>query len=77
MGMTSETLDKVKQAVPYFTTKASSGKSGYGAGTQVLRRLIDFHGGRIMYDSEYNKGTAITIFMPITDRPKEEGNEKI
>ena len=67
-GMKPQVLENVKNAIPYFTTKASSGKSGYGAGTQVLRRLVEFHKGKISYESADGEGTAVTIRIPITGK---------
>lgn len=75
-GMKPDVLEKVRNAIPYFTTKGSSGKSGYGAGTQVLRRLVDFHKGKISYDSTYGKGTTITIRIPITEKIEDTNLDK-
>ena len=55
-GMAPDVLDKVRAFVPYFTTKASSGKSGYGAGVHMLQRFVELHEGNIFYDSIEGKG---------------------
>ena len=64
-GMPPEILDKVKAFVPYITTKASSIKSGYGAGVHMLRRFVELHDGRIYYDSVEGEGTTVTIDLPV------------
>ncbi|MDD5422866.1 MAG: histidine kinase N-terminal 7TM domain-containing protein [Candidatus Omnitrophica bacterium] len=70
IGMTSDILEKVKEAIPYVTTKVSSGKSGYGAGVHILKRLVEFHKGRIDYETLYGEGTAVKISMPVCDEPQ-------
>lgn len=67
-GMDPDILEKVKAAIPYVTTKASSDKSGYGAGVHMLRRFVELHDGRLMYDSTRENGTTVTIDIPITKK---------
>lgn len=62
IGMTKEA--KRKMFTPYFTTKATSGK-GSGLGLYIIREFIEKHGGTIMCESEYGKGTTFTIKLPI------------
>lgn len=70
MGMRPDILEKVRNAVPYVTTKASSSeKSGYGAGVQVLRRLVGFHDGRLDYESNWGQGTKTIIEIPVKLQP--------
>lgn len=72
VGMAPDVLEKVRNAIPFFTTKGSSGKSGHGAGINMLSKFIDdFHKGKVIYDSIPDGGTTVTIYLPITDRPKE------
>lgn len=68
IGMKKEILEKVRAAVPYITTKASSATSGYGAGIHVLRRLVEFHSGKITYDSIYGEGVTVTVDIPVTEK---------
>jgi len=65
MGMKPKTLEKVRNAVPYMTTKASSATSGFGAGIHMLRRFVEFHDGEINYDSDFGKGCTVTVKIPI------------
>ena len=65
IGMESKILEKVRNAVPYITTKVSSATSGFGAGVHMLRRFVEFHDGEINYDSEAGKGCTVTIKIPI------------
>ncbi|MBN1807834.1 MAG: PAS domain S-box protein [Planctomycetes bacterium] len=45
---------------PYFTTK----QSGNGLGLTITYYIVKRHGGHIEVDSELEKGTAITVYLP-------------
>ncbi|MDR3709568.1 MAG: GAF domain-containing protein [Capsulimonadaceae bacterium] len=47
---------------PFFTTKTK----GTGLGLSIVERIIDAHGGRIHVESEPGKGTAFTIWLPVS-----------
>ncbi|MBU1912819.1 MAG: GAF domain-containing protein, partial [Candidatus Omnitrophica bacterium] len=70
IGLTKENHRKL--FTPYFTTKATSNK-GSGLGLCVIRDFIETHKGTIACDSEYNKGAAFTIRLPIK-KEKAHGN---
>lgn len=53
-----------KLFVPFYTTKASSGK-GTGLGLHVIKRVIEFHKGRISVQSKYGEGTTFKIELPV------------
>lgn len=54
-GMEKEILDKIKE--PFFTTK----KRGSGLGVALIYEIIEAHGAKINYDSEYGKGTKVNL----------------
>jgi len=56
---------------PFFTTK-ESGK-GSGLGLSICERIVDSFGGKILVDSELNKGSTFTILLP---ERREHGKEK-
>jgi signal transduction histidine kinase len=57
--------DKKRIFVPYFTTKSSYKKSGSGIGMFVVYKMIvENHGGKIWFDSQYLKGTTFYIKLP-------------
>ena len=58
MGMTKETLSKIKE--PFFTTK----KRGSGLGVSLIHEIVEAHGGKVDYISEYGKGTKVIIQLP-------------
>lgn len=58
-GMSQETLTRVFE--PFYTTK----QSGTGLGMAICKRIIHAHDGRIEARSELNRGTEITIHLPL------------
>lgn len=54
-GMNKEILEKIKE--PFFTTK----KRGSGLGVSLIYEIIEAHGAKIDYDSEYGKGTKVNL----------------
>ena len=60
MGIPSENLPHVKE--PFFTTKEEVG--GLGLGLAISSRIIEQHGGQIIFTSEPEKGTTVEISFP-------------
>jgi signal transduction histidine kinase len=46
---------------PYFTTKPT----GLGLGLAITQRIILAHGGNIDIESEFGKGTVVTLKLPL------------
>lgn len=59
IGITEENLKKISE--PFFTTKVK----GTGLGISLSYEIIEAHKGKIKYESEYNKGTKVTIKIPL------------
>jgi signal transduction histidine kinase len=55
----AELVDKVFE--PYFTTK----RSGTGLGLATVKKVVEEHQGKIRIASELDKGTTVTILMPV------------
>ncbi len=64
IGMTREEEEKIFD--PFY----SGFKNGRGLGLSVVRRIVDTYKGSIKVDSELNKGTEITITLPVGKREK-------
>lgn len=47
----------------FFTTKISG--EGSGLGLDIIKRILEEHGGRIYFDSEENQGTTFFVELPI------------
>lgn len=58
VGIPPERLKRLGE--PFYTTK----KSGNGLGLMVSFKIIEGHNGRIVVESEVNKGTTFNILLP-------------
>lgn len=47
----------------FFTTKPAG--EGTGLGLDIVRKIVEKHGGRIEVDSEVGRGTTFTVFLPM------------
>ncbi len=61
LGMTSDVQDHLFE--PFFTTK----KEGHGLGLATTYSIIKKHDGLIKVESELNKGSTFSIFIPATN----------
>ncbi|HEY1683435.1 MAG TPA: ATP-binding protein [Tepidisphaeraceae bacterium] len=55
---------------PFFTTKGTAKKGeakGTGLGLAICKQIIEHHTGRIEVQSEVNKGTTFTLYLPAAD----------
>jgi two-component system sporulation sensor kinase B len=59
VGMDKETLSKITDM--FFTTKVR----GSGLGVSLSKEIVEAHNGTIKYTSTPNKGTKVTIKLPI------------
>ena len=62
MGISKENLKRIKE--PFFTTKSQ----GTGLGVSLSYEIIEAHHGTINYETEYGKGTKVTIKIPLMDQ---------
>lgn len=73
VGMTPKVLENVRNVIPFYSTKGSSGKSGGGIGNKMLNKfVVEHHNGKVTYDSVENEGTTVSIYIPIIEKPRED-----
>lgn len=65
MGLSPEELEAVRQFVPGRSSKA---KLGTGFGLPIARKNILAHGGDLRIESEEDKGTEVTVWLPTEGR---------
>lgn len=63
-GMDQDTLDKIFQ--PLFSTKSK----GTGLGMPTVQQIMERHGGGIEIDSRLGEGTKVTLWLPLSVRPR-------
>ncbi|WP_221153703.1 sensor histidine kinase [Rhizobium lentis] len=63
IGMDAEDLPKLFQ--PYFRARSATGIAGTGIGLNLVKQVVELHGGRVEVRSELGKGTTFTILLPI------------
>ena len=75
IGICEEDLEKIFE--PYYRGKNISTEEGKGIGLSFVKEVIDLHGGKILVQSEPNKGSTFSILLPIRENIKgEEVKEK-
>ncbi|MDH3882705.1 MAG: response regulator, partial [Desulfobacterales bacterium] len=63
IGMAPEDIERIFEP---FYTKKSMGRSGTGLGMAVVWGTVKDHRGYIDINSQEGKGTAITLYFPVT-----------
>ncbi len=61
-GLGMDEIAKKKILTPYFST-AKDG-SGFGIGTIIIQQVVELHSGKIIINSEKNKGTEFILKIP-------------
>ena len=63
LGMTPEQLERVFEK--FYRADPSGAIPGTGLGMAIIKNIIEQHGGAIMIDSEYGKGTKVMLYLPV------------
>jgi CheY-like chemotaxis protein len=68
VGIAPEIINSIFE--PYFTTKGVG--EGTGMGLAMVQGVIESHGGKITVDSQLEKGTTFTIYLPSTKKQSDQ-----
>lgn len=63
-GMSKELMQQIFRADFIESQRGTKGEKGTGIGLSLCKEFVDKHGGRIELESELNKGSTFTIFLP-------------
>lgn len=69
-GIGIDADDLPKMFGRYFRARSSSGIAGTGIGLNLVKQVVELHGGEIHVDSVKGEGTVFTIKLPIA-RPEQ------
>jgi len=65
VGIPVENLKKIFDVGSKISTKGTSNESGTGLGLILCKEFVEMHNGKILVESEIQKGTKITITFPL------------
>ncbi|MBM76095.1 MAG: hypothetical protein CMK59_11895 [Proteobacteria bacterium] len=62
MGIAPEEIKKIFE--PFYRTQSSRNRKGTGIGLSIVKHIIDSHGGRVIVQSQLDKGTTVILHFP-------------
>ncbi len=70
MGIARESLNEVFEMFTQIGRGVSTDRGGLGIGLNLVRKLVELHGGRVVADSEGpGKGSRFRVTLPLSKRP--------
>jgi len=60
-GIPADKLQRIRD--PFFTTKRDAG--GTGLGLAIADRIVEDHGGKMVFDSAVGRGTTVRVVFPV------------
>ena len=71
VGIPKDRIESVQRPFERIDNCYSAMTSGAGLGLALVKGLVNLHGGRLLIDSEENRGTTVTVYLP--SRPQAAG----
>ncbi len=62
-GIDADELNRVGER--FFRARTSSGTAGTGIGLNLVKTLVEMHGGTFSVESKKGEGSTFTIYLPI------------
>jgi len=70
VGIAKEDLSKAFGKFQQFSRTAGAGSKGTGLGLVICKQIVEMHQGRIRIESQINKGTKLTFWLPKLESEK-------
>jgi signal transduction histidine kinase len=74
VGIPEEDIERIFE--PFYRGKNVTTESGIGLGLFFVKEAVDLHGGRILVQTEPNKGSTFSILLPVGNSSQREEIEK-
>jgi signal transduction histidine kinase len=68
IGILEDEIDRIFE--PFYRGRNHSTQAGVGLGLSFAKQAVEFHGGRILVQSEPLKGSIFSILLPVKSRIK-------
>jgi signal transduction histidine kinase/predicted metal-dependent phosphoesterase TrpH len=68
VGILDDEIDRIFE--PFYRGRNDSTQAGVGLGLSFAKQAVDFHGGKILVQSEPHKGSIFSILLPVKSRIK-------
>jgi len=73
IGISKESVGRLFSEFFREKREATSLVTGTGLGLSIVKRIVDFYHGRIAVDSELDRGSTFTVWLPCQEGKKAEG----
>jgi signal transduction histidine kinase len=74
IGIPEEDIERIFE--PFYRGKNATTESGMGLGLAFAKEVVELHCGRILVQSEPQKGSLFSILLPVGNPSTREGIEK-
>lgn len=65
IGISEENISKIFNSKKFFSTYGTNKEKGTGIGIILIKDFVEKHKGYLEIESESNKGTEISVFLPL------------
>ncbi len=70
IGMDADDLPKLFE--PYFRARSATGIAGTGIGLNIVKEIVELHGGSISVQSVLGQGTTFTVELPFEEVKRQQ-----
>lgn len=70
IGMDADDLPKLFE--PYFRARSATGIAGTGIGLNIVKEIVELHGGSISVQSVLGQGTTFTVELPFEEIKRQQ-----